>query len=485
MTWHPASIVPQIGRRVRSFGGPQVERKRSILVADDDQSIRAMLRDLLSGEGWEVQEAKTGTEVLRIVGDEDRRPDLIIMDVKMPQPDGLEVLRRMSELDDMPGVIVMTGFGSSQIAIDAMKRGAYEYLAKPFAIDEVLLKVRGYLNYSDLAREVRTLRRQTKNDPSERIVGRSSAMLEVFKTVGKVADSDWTVLITGETGTGKELVAEVLHLNSSRLRGPMVKVNCAALPETLLESELFGHEKGSFTSADRLRKGRFELAHRGTIFLDEIGEITLGMQKKLLRVLQEKEFEPVGGSETLKVDVRVIAATNKDLLREVEEKRFREDLYYRLNVITVDIPPLRERDTDIVLLVEHFLDKHRFSAEAPPARISEEALRLMEHHAWPGNVRELEHTIQRAVVLAQGKVITPDHLSMSRSSDERRLSDLGSLLDRGVSFERALAEAGRELIAEAVRRAGGDQAAAAEALGMELSNLRAHLEQASVVASGR
>jgi two-component system, NtrC family, response regulator AtoC len=445
-----------------------------------------MLRDLLTGEDWDVQEAKTGTEVMRAVQDEDSRPDLVIMDVRMGQPDGLEVLRRMSEQDDMPGVIVMTGFGSSQVAIDAMKRGAYEYLAKPFAIDEVLLTVRRYFDYIDLAREVRSLRKQSKPDPSERIVGQSAAMVRVFKNIGRIADNDWTVLVTGETGTGKELVAEVLHLNSSRHRGPMIKVNCAALPETLLESELFGHEKGSFTSAVAQRKGRFELAHRGTIFLDEIGEITLGMQRKLLRVLQEKEFERVGGTETVKVDVRVIAATNKDLAQEVAEGRFREDLYYRLNVITVDMPPLRQRDDDLVLLVEHFLDKHRFSAEAPPARISEEAVTMLQAHDWPGNVRELEHTIQRAVVFSQGKVITPAQISLSRSpEDQRRPTDIGSLLDRGLSFQRALQEVGRDLVAEALRRANGNEAVAAETLGMDLASFRAQAELATAAAAGR
>ncbi len=469
-----------------------MDKKRTILVADDDQSIRAMLRDLLTGEGWEVREAKTGTEVLRAVADEDNQPDLVIMDVRMPQPDGLEVLRRMSDLDNPPGVIVMTGFGTSQIAIEAMKSGAYDYLTKPFAIDDVLLTIQRYFEHSDLVNEVKLQRKQSKTDPSERIVGRSPAMLQVFKTVGKVADSDWTVLVTGETGTGKELVAEVIHENSSRRRGPLVKVNCAALPETLLESELFGHEKGSFTSAVAQRKGRFELAHGGTIFLDEIGEITLGMQKKLLRVLQEKEFERVGGTETVKVNVRVIAATNKDLSREVAEGRFREDLYYRLNVITIDMPPLRERGDDIILLTEHFLDKHRFSPGAPPARISEEAMARLVAHDWPGNVRELEHTIQRAVVLSRGKVITPEHLVLTPSIDEaagrpeeRRLSEATEALARGLTFAEAVAEFERELVAEAVRRANGDEAAAAAALGIDLATLRARLAPAPAGASGR
>jgi two-component system response regulator AtoC len=462
-----------------------LDRKRSILVADDDQSIRLMLRELFEGEGWDVFEAKTGSEVLRSVADEDHRPDLVVMDVRMPQPDGLEVLRRLSEQEDAPGVIVMTGYGSSQVAIEAMKRGAYDYLPKPFAIDEVLLTVQRYFEHSDLAAEVRSQRRQNKADPSERIVGRSPAMLQVFKTIGKVAENDWTVLVTGETGTGKELVAEVLHEYSARRRGPLVKVNCAALPETLLESELFGHEKGSFTSAVAQRTGRFELAHGGTIFLDEIGEITLGMQKKLLRVLQEKDFERVGGTETVKVNVRVIAATNKDLRDEVAAVRFREDLFYRLNVITVDMPPLRERGDDIVLLTEHFLDKHRFAPGAAPARISEEAMARLQAHEWPGNVRELEHSIQRAVVLGRGKVITPEHLALTRATEERRVVDLGDLLERGLAFEAALAELGRELAMEAVRRAGGDEEVAAVALGVDAAMLREKLGATPIAAPGR
>jgi len=462
-----------------------LDKHRTILVADDDQSVRAMLRELFTDEGWDVREAKTGTEVLRAVADQDDRPDLIVMDVKMPQPDGLEVLRRMKEEENPPGVIVMTGFGGSQVAIQAMKDGAYDYLAKPFGNDEVLLTVQRFFEHADVVNEVQLHRKQTKTDPSERIVGRSQAMLQVFKSIGRVADNEWTVLVTGETGTGKELVAEVLHDNSSRRRGPLVKVNCAALPETLLDSELFGHEKGSFTSADRQRKGRFELAHGGTIFLDEIGEISLGMQKKLLRVLQEKEFDRVGGTETVKVNVRVIAATNKDLAREVADNRFREDLYYRLNVIPIHMPPLRDRGDDIILLTEYFLDKHRFVPGAAPAKISDEAMALLRGHDWPGNVRELEHTIQRAVVQSRGKVITPQFLSLTPSSDDRKPTDIPDVLERGLSFEAAMAELARELVAEAVRRANGDESAAAAALGLKRADMQARLEGATPAAAGR
>src|SRR5579885_783098 len=470
--------------------------ERRILVGDDDAGVRDVLAQLLAGEGYHVITASSGQESLDLltVEDEAKRPEIALLDIKMPGMDGITILQRMLEQGKDVPVILMTGYTTASLAIKAMQMGAADYLTKPFTeLDEVLIAVERALRYEDLKRGVGVqLVPTSKTDPSERIVGSSPDMVKIFKTIGQVARTPATVLVTGETGTGKELMAEAIHNASDRRRGPLVKVNCAALPETLSESELFGHEKGSFTSAVAQRKGRFELAHGGTIFLDEIGEITLGMQKKLLRVLQEKEFERVGGTETVKVNVRVIAATNKDLSREVAEGRFREDLYYRLNVITIDMPPLRERGDDIILLTEHFLDKHRFSPGAPPARISEEAMARLVAHDWPGNVRELEHTIQRAVVLSRGKVITPEHLVLTPSIDEaagrpeeRRLSEATEALARGLTFAEAVAEFERELVAEAVRRANGDEAAAAAALGIDLATLRARLAPAPAGASGR
>ncbi|HEX9014881.1 MAG TPA: sigma-54 dependent transcriptional regulator, partial [Chloroflexota bacterium] len=390
--------------------------KKQILIADDDPSIRLLLRNFLEGEGYDTAEAKSGGEVLRTLPQANPAPDLMILDLKMPEWDGIEVMKKLGEQNIKVPVLLMTAHGTSNSAIQAIQAGAFDYITKPFELDDVLLTLRRFFEYQELAAEVKKLRERVERpDPSDRIIGRTAAMQEVYKTIGRVARSDATVLVWGETGTGKELVAQTIHQNSSYRQGPMVKVSCAALPETLLESELFGHEKGSFTGAMVQRRGRFEIANKGTIFLDEIGEMSLGTQKKLLRVLQEKEFERVGGSEVIKVDVRVVAATNRDLLAEVAANRFREDLYYRLNVISIFMPPLRERKEDIPLLVEHFLHKHRFSVSSPPSRITDEAVQALMKHDWPGNVRELENAIERAVVMAQGGIITSQHLYLTQS----------------------------------------------------------------------
>jgi two-component system, NtrC family, response regulator AtoC len=445
--------------------------QKSVLVADDDAVIRGLLVEFLSKEGFEVQEARTGSEVLSLVG-KGYAPGLILMDIRMPELSGMEVLRRLKEQNNSAGIIVMTAFGTSNLAIQAIQLGAFDYITKPFELDEVLLAVQRCFDYRLLQSEVLSLRRRLgAKDPAERIVGRSPKMLEVYKTIGRIAGTDATVLISGETGTGKELVAEVVHQNSPYRSGSLIKVACASLPETLLESELFGHEKGSFTSAYAQRKGRFELADKGTIFLDEIGEMTLATQKKLLRVLQEKEFERVGGTQTLKVDCRVVAATNRNLAEEVNKGRFREDLYYRLNVISIHMPPLRERTDDIPLLVEHFLDKHRFRPQAPPAKITVEAIEKLEEHDWPGNVRELENTVERAVILSAGEVIRPDHLLIVQRFNDRsgRPSlDFAELLDRKIPLSVAVAEFERRLLQEAYERAGRSEEFAAAMLGIDV-----------------
>jgi two-component system response regulator AtoC len=449
-----------------------------ILVADDDAAIRALLTDLLKGEGYDVVEARTGAEVLAAVN-RSEKPDLVLMDVRMPEMTGMDVLRRMRDSKVGVGALVMTAYGSSNLAIQSIQLGAYDYVQKPFDLDEVLVAVRRYFERQALQGEVQSLRKQLgQRDPSERMVGRSPAMLEVYKTIGRVAGSDATVLISGETGTGKELVAEILHVNSSRRQGQLVKVACATLPETLLESELFGHEKGSFTSAYAQRKGRFELADKGTIFLDEMGEMTLSTQKKLLRVLQEKEFERVGGSQTIHIDSRVIAATNKVLLDEVQRGNFREDLYYRLNVIPIHMPPLRDREGDVPLLVEHFLDKYRFTPQSPPAKITEEALAELEDHDWPGNVRQLENTIERAVILSRGGVITPEHISLVNRMVPRvgRLTvDLAAMLEQRKGLSDVIEEVERRLLAEALQRTNNRIDDAAALLGLSSTDLRTRL----------
>jgi two-component system response regulator AtoC len=362
----------------------------------------------------------------------------------------------------------MTAYSTANQAIEAIQLGAYDYIAKPFDLDHVLVTVNNFFKRQDLANQVQALQAQLgERDPKEQIVGTTPAMLEVFKTIGRVARSDVNVLITGETGAGKESVAEMLHKNSFYSRGPLVKVNCAALPETLLESELFGHEKGSFTGAIAQHKGRFEQANKGTIFLDEVGEMTPGTQKKLLRVLQERAFERVGGSVTVKVDTRVIAATNKQLVQEVAEGNFRQDLYYRLNVITIHLPPLRERRDDLPALVEFFLNKHRYMPGSPPARITEGAMRVLFEHSWPGNVRELENTIRRATVLAQGGVISEELITFS-DADERQLLDISQRVRDGASWQAILHETERAMLNEALSQHHGDRVRAARALDLTL-----------------
>jgi two-component system response regulator AtoC len=440
-----------------------------ILVADDDAAIRGLLRDFLEDEGYSVIEAAKSGQVLEAFKDPGEAPDLVLMDVRMPDKSGIDVLRDVSsEPGSQLPFVIMTAYGTSSLAIEAMQLGAYDYITKPFDLDDVLLTIRRYFEHQALLEQVQGLRTQAhERDPNDFIIGNSVPMQEVYKTVGRVARSDSTVLISGETGTGKELVATVLHRNSSYSGGPLIKVNCAALPETLLESELFGHEKGSFTGALNQRKGRFEMAHKGTIFLDEVGEMTLATQKKLLRVLQEREFERVGGTVLVKVDTRVIAATNKNLAHEVREGRFREDLYYRLNVISIFLPPLRDRQDDIPLLVEHFLQKHRFQVGSSPAKITPGAMQMLMEHHWPGNVRELENLIERAVVLAQGTIITEDHISFS-SADQRHFIDIAQLVRKGSTITEVQQEVEKQMLIEALKQAEGDRVAAASLIGIDL-----------------
>jgi two-component system response regulator AtoC len=452
----------------------ETRNRKRILVADDDQAIQFLLCELLQSAGYEVSTVRTGEELLAKVTEQ--RPDLLLLDVRLPDMSGLDVLERLREGDTGVPAIVMTAYGSSNIAIRAIQLGAYDYITKPFdQIEDLLFTIRRFFHHQELTAENAELRQQLIHDPSAHIVGQSPAMLEVYKTIGRTANSDATVLIMGETGTGKELVARAIHQASPRRNYRFEIVPCSSLPETLIESELFGHEKGAFTSAVAQRKGRFELAHKGTIFLDEIGEMSLSTQRKLLRVLQEREFERVGGNVTIKVDVRVIAATNKNLAEEARAGRFREDLFYRLNVVPIFMPPLRDRKEDIPLLVEHFLDKHRYVPGAPPARISEEALNALMQYDWPGNVRELENTILRAVVLAQGGLITPEHLTYVRSGS-RPLLDIHERLHSGARLQDLLEEVRRLAVREALEQHHGDVERAARALGIPMEELKEMLK---------
>ncbi|MGI8930453.1 MAG: sigma-54-dependent transcriptional regulator [Candidatus Limnocylindria bacterium] len=494
------------------------DAQRSVLVVDDDADIRSLLSDLLSEEGYAVRLAGTGAEALADVAK--TLPDLVMMDVQLPDQDGIGVLKTLKREHAELEVIVMTAFGGSSTAIKAMEQGAYDYVTKPFEIEDLLATLRRVFQHADMSSEVSALRLELGKSAAERerIVGSSKPMLEVYKLIGKVASADATVLITGESGTGKELVAEALHKASKRNPHPMIKVSCAALPESLLETELFGHEKGSFTGAMAMRKGRFEMANKGTIFLDEIGEMTFGTQTKLLRILQEREFERIGSNTPIKIDIRVITATNRNLSEEVEKNKFREDLYYRLNVIHIHMPPLRERKEDVPHLVEHFLTKYLYAAAAMPTTITNEALERLLAHNWPGNVRELENAIERAVVLSRGNPITLAHLPFDDQRETRdrarlvqrrsRLEDDEVALDErrevlesdealttadetaagtsngngstgdgngegnghsdGVSgpFKERVAALERQLIQEALERAGGNRTKAAEELGI-------------------
>ena len=449
--------------------------QKTILVADDDASIRSLLKQLLVDEGFAVQEASTGIEVVETV--KESSPDLVIMDVRMPELDGIEALSRLKGSNPKTAVLIMTAFGSSNAAIRAMELGAFDYITKPFELEKISHSVKRVLDYQDLTQEVEVLRDEISSlVQTERIVGNSPAMQEVYKTVGKVAKADATVLITGESGTGKELVAEALHFNSNRRSGPLVKVSCAALPETLLEAELFGHEKGSFTGAMAQRRGRFEMADKGTIFLDEIGEMSVPTQTKLLRVLQERKIERIGSNLSIKVDIRIVCATNKDLQKLVEQNKFRDDLYYRLNVINIHMPPLRERKEDIPSLVEHFLAKHRYSATAQPAAISEEALRRLMEYNWPGNVRELENVVERAVVLSRGLIITSRELPFGEH-EAGEDDDSGEMKGDSSFFKKSVAQFEKDLIMKALRDAGGNRSKAAEMLGIYRRLLYAKIKE--------
>jgi two-component system response regulator AtoC len=450
--------------------------QKTILVADDDAAIRSLLRQVLQEDGYLVHEAATGVEVVEKVKQES--PDLVIMDVRMPELDGIEALSRVKATNPKTAVLIMTAFGSSNAAIRAMELGAFDYVTKPFELDKIDHQVSKVFEYQELAAEVEVLRGEISSlVQTERIVGNSPAMQEVYKTVGKVAKSDATVLVTGESGTGKELVAEALHYNSNRRAGPLVKVSCAALPETLLEAELFGHEKGSFTGAMTQRRGRFEMADKGSIFLDEIGEMSLQTQTKLLRVLQDKRIERIGSSLPIKVDLRIICATNKDLQKQVEQTKFRDDLFYRLNVIHIHMPPLRERKEDIPALVEHFLAKHRYSATAQPAAISEEALRRLMEYDWPGNVRELENVVERAVVLSRGQVITSRELPFGDHEADGEEGHGEDLPTERSFFKKSVAQFEKDLIMKALRDAGGNRSKAAEMLGIYRRLLYAKIKE--------
>ncbi|MBN1944133.1 MAG: sigma-54-dependent Fis family transcriptional regulator [Bradymonadales bacterium] len=435
--------------------------KQRILVVDDEENIRRMLEMLLRKEGYEVALASDGEAALQLVREGEY--DTVLCDVRMPKLSGIELLERIQSEEHHTTVIVMSAYGSVDSAIEAMKRGAYDYLSKPFKKDEVLLALKKAEERERLARENRALREATqKTFRFDRIVSRSASMRKIFDTIHKVANYPTTILITGESGTGKELIAHAIHYNSNRKKQPFVAVNCGAIPENLLESELFGHVKGAFTHAVRTKKGLFEEADGGTLFLDEIGELPVNLQVKLLRVLQEGEIRRVGDTHTIRVEVRIIAASVKPLSTLVEEGRFREDLYYRLNVMSLHIPPLRERPEDIGLLVEHFLEKYRESLHSSVRGISPAALRMLTNYPWPGNVRELENTIERAMVLTEGAMIKVEALP---EAVQTMATGVGAFLGGDdLSIKRGTRALERMLIGKALQRTKGNRTKAAELL---------------------
>jgi DNA-binding NtrC family response regulator len=388
-----------------------MKEKVNILVVDDEEIVRESLVEWLREEGYNAEAAEDGFKALEKL--KERNWDIALVDLKMPKMDGLELLEKIKQESPDTQVIIFTAYATVHTAVQAIKKGAYDYLVKPLDPEEVSLLIERLLKSQELLKEVSFLRKElTKQYRFHDLVSKSPKMQKIFELARTVAKSNSNILILGESGTGKELLARAIHNESPRANGPFVAVSCVAIPDTLLESELFGHEKGAFTDAIAQKKGKFELAHGGTLFLDEIGDISPKMQLTLLRVLEEKEFTRVGGTKPIKVDVRIIAATNRDLQKAVQEGRFRDDLYYRLNVITIQLPPLRERKEDIPLLVQHFIEKFNLQMGKKVERISDEALRILMQYDWPGNVRELENTIERAMVITKGKVITPEDIEI-------------------------------------------------------------------------
>jgi two-component system nitrogen regulation response regulator GlnG len=462
-----------------------------VLIADDEDGLRWVLERGLRQAGYEVTAVRDGDEALRAFSDAPF--DLVFLDIRMPGTDGLTVLAKLRELAGDAHVIVMTAHGTMETAIQAMQRGAYDYLAKPFDLDEVLLLAERALAAGRLTQEVARLKTGLQEVwEFGALIGRHPRMQEVYKTIGRIAASDVTVLLRGESGTGKELVARAIHHYSRRAGRPFVAVSSAAIPGTLLESELFGHERGAFTDAKERKLGKLELAHGGTLFLDEIGDMPPELQTKLLRALQERTIERVGGQESLRIDVRVLAATNRDLETMMREGRFREDLFYRLNVVTVTLPPLRERRRDVPLLVEHLLAK--YATELGERGVAPEALDRLVGHDWPGNVRELENVVQRAMVMATSGVILPEHLPIGPVSAaasvaidatleeiiERKLLECVRGLREHASanlYDLMVGLVEKPLLRAVLRETGGNQVRAAQILGINRNTLRKKLTE--------
>ncbi len=438
---------------------------RTILIVDDEASILQSLEGILTDEGFEVLSAGSGGEALERIAEV--IPDLVLLDIWMPGLDGIETLVKIRE--QYPGiqVVMMSGHGTIETAVRATKQGAYDFIEKPLSLEKLLVSVGNALEHGRLEEEISLFKQKEER---YRITGNSQPIAELKEQIRIVAPTNAWVLVSGENGTGKELVAHTIHNQSPRSRKPLVEVNCAAIPEELIESELFGHEKGAFTGASTMRRGKFDLAHEGTIFLDEIGDMSLRAQSKTLRILQEQKFERVGGSRTIKVDVRVIAATNKDLEAEIEKGVFREDLYFRLNVIPVRVPPLRERVEDIALLVDEFIEEFSLTTNTERKKISSEAMGILQHYDWPGNVRELRNLIERLMIMCRGTTVQakdippPFNLSTGAEAELDWALDQKTLRDARMAFEKAF-------LAGKLQEFGGNISQTADAIGIERSNL--------------
>ena len=446
-----------------------------ILIIDDDKSLLESYTVLLEDE-FQVSTAELGESGLELLRHEDVH--LILLDVRLPDMSGIEVLRRIKALDENVDVIMITAVKDVRVAVEAIKLGAYDYLEKPFEIDEILALLRRTLEHQTLLREVLYLRDLRAEVDRYFVVGRSPKMRQIYDLITRVADTNATVLINGESGVGKELIARAIHQQSQRRLNPFVAVNCAAISEHLVESELFGHERGAFTGAVEMHRGKFELAHTGTLFLDEVGSLRLDLQAKLLRVLQEREFERVGGGKTIRTDVRVVAASNQDLKQMVVDRTFRDDLFYRLNVIPVHVPPLRDRREDILLLVNHFLRKYNKDFGRQVQGVTSEALALLTHYHWPGNVRELENVIERLVVLSRHRILDIEDMPLDLKSVQGQLAH--DLFTTGADLRQAKAEFERHYIVQTLERYGWNQTEAAKRLGIHRNTLLTKMDMLQI-----
>jgi two-component system nitrogen regulation response regulator NtrX len=454
--------------------------KKNILIVDDEQTIRETVRGILEDEDFDAKSASDGESALESITDEP--PDLVLLDIWMPGMDGLQVLKKIKQDWPFLPVIMMSGHGNIETAVKATKLGAYDFIEKPLSYEQLILTIQNALKYKELQEENILLRQKT--DPARELAGQSPAMLKLKEQIAIVGPTDAWILIQGENGTGKELVAQTIHRLSKRGRKPLIEVNCAAIPEELIESELFGHEKGAFTGATSMKQGKFDLANEGTLFLDEIGDMSLKTQAKVLRILQEQKFERIGGAKTIHVDVRIIAATNKNLEKEIEAGNFREDLYYRLNVIPIEVPPMRERKEDIEPLLNVFLQEFAQKTAKGPKKVTPEVIETLKNHDWPGNVRELRNLAERLVILSKGPEITLKDLPLSYRKGIK--DETGSQPAAGGhaapwlacdSFREAKAIFEREYLAQKLAEHGGNITKTAEDIGLERRHLHRKIAQ--------